>query len=172
MTRPVDMGLNRTGMATSPIDKREMIENARAGVTGSVASTSHGISAERVEYATDSPPIGTVPPPATVKGAVKMIALPQLSTVLVAVSQPSRVVLLQSAKFAVHVPPHCAAVWPFEVTVVHALAATRLTQLHANGSAGYAVWPDGGQPPQLVIGPAPQVCGVHEPPFAANTHEL
>lgn len=68
-TKPTDIGTNRTGIATSPIDSKKMIEAARDG------SASPGgperIAELRAELSADAPPQGTMPPPATVKGAAK-----------------------------------------------------------------------------------------------------
>jgi rubrerythrin len=71
-TKPTDTGMNRTGIAASPLDAKKMIEAAER------ASASDGgperIAAFRAEASSAAPPHGTMPPPATVKGAVKAAA--------------------------------------------------------------------------------------------------
>lgn len=68
-TKPTDTGANRTGIAASPIDARKMIEAAQG------ASTSDGgperLAEFRAEASRKAPPAGTMPPPASVKGAAK-----------------------------------------------------------------------------------------------------
>jgi hypothetical protein len=68
-TKPTDTGTNRTGIATSPVDSKRMIEGAEAG------STSDGgperIMQWRAELSSAAPPQGTMPPPASLKGAAK-----------------------------------------------------------------------------------------------------
>jgi hypothetical protein len=68
-TKPTDTGTNRTGIATSPIDSKRMIEAAQDG------SASDGgpdrIAAFRAEASEQAPPQGTMPPPASMKGAAK-----------------------------------------------------------------------------------------------------
>jgi hypothetical protein len=64
-----EMGMNRTGAQASPIDSKKAVEAAQA-----VPPSSPGSEAEAAEvrkgYAAGAPPIGTVPPPASVKGVV------------------------------------------------------------------------------------------------------
>ena len=68
-TKPTDTGKNRTGIATSPIDAAKSIEFAQKG------SASDGgperIAAWRAEASSEAPPQGTMPPPASLKGAAK-----------------------------------------------------------------------------------------------------
>jgi hypothetical protein len=68
-TKPTDVGMNRTGIATSPVDAARMVEGAEKG------STSEGgperIAAFRAEMSAIAPPQGTMPPPASMKGAAK-----------------------------------------------------------------------------------------------------
>ncbi|MGK4000553.1 ferritin-like domain-containing protein [Sorangium sp. So ce1024] len=68
--KQITIGTNRTGMATSPLDSKELIEAAQA-----VPPTSPGSEADaaavRAEYARESGTIGSVPPPASLKGMVK-----------------------------------------------------------------------------------------------------
>jgi hypothetical protein len=78
MHKPTDTGMNRTGAAMSPIDSHRTAAGAEAGNTapasGAVAeATAEGesLKAERLTWARDAEPLGTVPPPATIKGMMK-----------------------------------------------------------------------------------------------------
>jgi hypothetical protein len=62
-----DVGLNRTGIQTSPIDSKEAIEGAKQGLPSSLGSEA-GILEVRALYAKESDGLGTVPVPATLKG--------------------------------------------------------------------------------------------------------
>lgn len=62
-------GKNRTGIALSPIDSKQLIEAALA-TKPSMAGDDETASAMRLDYASEDEPLGTVPPPASVKGAV------------------------------------------------------------------------------------------------------
>lgn len=62
-----DVGLNRTGIQTSPIDSKEAIEGAKAGLPSS-PGTEVGIAEVRIAYAQESDGLGSVPVPATLKG--------------------------------------------------------------------------------------------------------
>jgi len=64
-----DVGLNRTGIQTSPIDSKEAIEGAREGLP-STPGTELGILDVRAVYARESGGLGTVPVPATLKGVL------------------------------------------------------------------------------------------------------
>lgn len=68
--KEITMGSNATGIATSPIHSRELIEAAQA-----VPPTSPGSEQDaarvRTEYARGAGPIGSVPPPVSLKGVVK-----------------------------------------------------------------------------------------------------
>lgn len=63
------MGMNRTGIGTSPIDSKELIEAANRGLPTS-AGSAESLDRIRGEYA-GAEPIGTVPVPSTLKGALK-----------------------------------------------------------------------------------------------------
>jgi hypothetical protein len=67
--RPTDMGLNRTGLATSPIDGPAMIE-AAALATPSPDVAARAAAAVRTQYATQAGPVGKMPPPASLRGLV------------------------------------------------------------------------------------------------------
>jgi ferritin-like protein len=62
-------GKNRTGIALSPIDSKELIEAAMK-TKPSMAGDDETASAMRLDYASENEPVGTVPPPASVKGAI------------------------------------------------------------------------------------------------------
>jgi ferritin-like protein len=72
MNSPTSTGLNRTGVAASPLDAPKTIEGAEEGVPSSAGDAS---SADpfRISYAREAEPVGKVPPPATAKGAVKAV---------------------------------------------------------------------------------------------------
>jgi ferritin-like protein len=64
---PTDMGMNRTGVDTSPVDSKAMIEASMS--TPTVASLDgEAYAAVRMQYAVDADPVGTVPPPGTLRG--------------------------------------------------------------------------------------------------------
>ena len=71
------MGLNRTGIQMSPEQTKEMLEGMEALEADSSAEASldgldgQALSATRVEYIALSDPLGSVPPPAKLKGAAK-----------------------------------------------------------------------------------------------------
>jgi ferritin-like protein len=71
-TNPTDLGANRTGIASSPKDGDKLIEGARQGVPRA-SFTPASLEAERLSYNDDAEPVGTVPPPASIKGAVKAV---------------------------------------------------------------------------------------------------
>lgn len=69
MQKPTDVGTNRTGAKASPIDSKRTEEGAKeANTAGPLDGTA--LEGERVRWARSSSPVGTVPPPVTVKGVV------------------------------------------------------------------------------------------------------
>lgn len=62
-----DVGLNRTGIQTSPIESKEAIQGAKAGRPSS-PGTEVAIAEVRIAYARESDGVGSVPVPATLKG--------------------------------------------------------------------------------------------------------
>lgn len=68
--RPTDLGINRTGIALSPLDGPETVEGANAGLPSSVGSA-RAIAERRIEHARGADPIGHMPPPASVRGVAK-----------------------------------------------------------------------------------------------------
>lgn len=70
MQKPTDVGTNRTGAKASPIDSKRTEAAAKsAGTAG--AFDGHALEEERVRWSRSAQPIGTVPPPANVKGVLK-----------------------------------------------------------------------------------------------------
>jgi hypothetical protein len=72
MKNPTDTGPNRTGIATSPLDSKQLIEAAEE-VTPSAGIDGAAIEAEHLRWTQAAPPVGTVPPPGTLKGAAKTL---------------------------------------------------------------------------------------------------
>lgn len=68
--KQITMGTNRTGMATSPLDSKELIDAAQANPPSSPGSEADA-AAVRTEHARESGTVGSVPPPASLKGMVK-----------------------------------------------------------------------------------------------------
>jgi rubrerythrin len=66
---PTDLGMNKTGIKMSPREGKELVEGAGAGVTKRSLDVS-GLEAVRVSFSREAEPVGTMPPPATLKGAV------------------------------------------------------------------------------------------------------
>lgn len=67
-TKPTDVGMNRTGAKLAPQRAKEMVEGAeQATPTGDARQ----FTLERAALAAQAPPVGTVPPPATMKGMAK-----------------------------------------------------------------------------------------------------
>jgi hypothetical protein len=64
------MGFNRTGVSTSPKLTKEMVQGTKEFAPSS-AGDEREIAALRMEYAKAAEPLGHVPPPLTVKGAMK-----------------------------------------------------------------------------------------------------
>ena len=69
----VTTGMNRTGMDLSPIDSNDVLETSRATVPSSPGDE-RDAALVRSALANEAPPIGSVPPPATLKGMVESAA--------------------------------------------------------------------------------------------------
>ncbi len=69
-TKTSEVGFNRTGTQSSPIESKEAIEGARQGQPSSAGSAAD-IARVRMEYARESEGLGSVPLPATLKGVFK-----------------------------------------------------------------------------------------------------
>jgi rubrerythrin len=69
---PTDTGFNRTGIQSSPFDSRALIAGAAALA---VAADDDPVDFRRIheEMNNQAPPVGTMPPPATIKGMAKAV---------------------------------------------------------------------------------------------------
>lgn len=70
MERSTQMGLNRTGIETSPIDSKEMAEGSQQ-YTPMTAPNGHSMQSIERQYIEESDSIGSVPVPGTISGALK-----------------------------------------------------------------------------------------------------
>jgi len=69
MERSTKIGMNKTGVQMSPVDLKSMLQDIESNSAG--IPDGAGIAAVRTTYIGEAEPVGTVPPPGTVKGAVK-----------------------------------------------------------------------------------------------------
>ena len=69
MHKATQLGKNRTGIQMSPADTKKMLQEAKGAVH--TPGDDSGIMEVRTAYIQDSGPVGSVPPPATAKGALK-----------------------------------------------------------------------------------------------------
>src|SRR3954469_20836742 len=70
MENKTQIGMNRTGMEMSPLHMKKMQEVTQL-TTPSSDGDEQSLARVRLEYIAQADPIGTVPPPATVKGMAK-----------------------------------------------------------------------------------------------------
>src|SRR5688500_19515573 len=63
------LGANRTGMQSSPVLSKEMLDNTELQIPESMDP--QPLAETRAEYIREADPLGSVPPPATVKGMAK-----------------------------------------------------------------------------------------------------
>jgi tRNA isopentenyl-2-thiomethyl-A-37 hydroxylase MiaE len=70
MKATTQLGVNKTGMDMSPLDKKSMLEAAATAPPAPLMEDGD-ITTVRARYVEEAEPIGTVPPPATLKGAAK-----------------------------------------------------------------------------------------------------
>jgi hypothetical protein len=70
--KPTEIGPNRTGIATSPLDARELIKAASRAVPNPTFEPSE-LRKLHEELCREAPPIGSMPPPGTLKGAAKTV---------------------------------------------------------------------------------------------------
>lgn len=68
------MGMNRTGIGTSPIESKKTIEGAEQGAREAPPGSSRSLQETRREATSDADPIGTVPIPTSVKGALSTLS--------------------------------------------------------------------------------------------------
>lgn len=69
---PTDIGMNRTGIQTSPIESKKMIDSSTSGKPSSTGDSSL-IGRERAALSKQWPTAGTMPPPGTLKGAASSV---------------------------------------------------------------------------------------------------
>jgi len=67
MTKPTDTGMNRTGIAMSPVQGSRMTEGKDC-TSPRMPGEQLALAEVRRRYIADAEPVGTVPPPGTVKG--------------------------------------------------------------------------------------------------------
>lgn len=63
------LGANRTGMQASPSLSKEMLENSELQIAESIDP--QPLAETRAEYIREADPLGSIPPPATMKGVAK-----------------------------------------------------------------------------------------------------
>jgi rubrerythrin len=71
-TKPTDLGANRTGIATSP-DLAKAAEQGAADACADPAPDGEELFKARADFARGAPPVGTMSPPASMKGAAKAV---------------------------------------------------------------------------------------------------
>jgi rubrerythrin len=64
------LGANRTGLHTSPILGKQMLDNTEIDITEQ-STDPQPLAEARADYIREADPLGSVPPPATVKGMAK-----------------------------------------------------------------------------------------------------
>jgi hypothetical protein len=74
--KPTDIGANRTGIDASPIDSKETIEGALNPTVPALETAGDTVllASERMSWCEQADPVGTMPPPGTIKGAMKTMA--------------------------------------------------------------------------------------------------
>lgn len=70
MNTDKELGLNRTGIGMSPLDSKEVIDAAEEATPSSSGGIEQ-IASLRSAYAREAEPVGTLPPPSSVKGAAR-----------------------------------------------------------------------------------------------------
>lgn len=65
------MGANRTGMQMSPAHAKEMMDNTELELDTGAVLDGDALGTIRAEYIREADPLGSIPPPATAKGALK-----------------------------------------------------------------------------------------------------
>jgi rubrerythrin len=73
MKKPTDIGRNRTGIATSPVDAARLAEGADLLKIVPIVS-GRRLGQERMAFARSAPPVGTMSPPASLSGAARALA--------------------------------------------------------------------------------------------------
>lgn len=67
--KPSDMGMNKTGMGTAPVQGRMSAQGAQKTPKTSGTDFRSSLASTHLAYVRDAEPIGTAPPPSTLKGA-------------------------------------------------------------------------------------------------------
>jgi rubrerythrin len=69
---PMDTGTNRTGIQTSPFDSKDLIAASTTAITNPML---HPPELRRIheEMSNQAPPVGSMPPPATIKGMAEAV---------------------------------------------------------------------------------------------------
>lgn len=70
MKKPTDIGTNRTGIKASPIESKKTLEGAQQSKLVDPGDAT-ALAEERAEWSNEAYPVGTMPPPGTVKGILK-----------------------------------------------------------------------------------------------------
>lgn len=70
MKEQPSMGMNRTGMQMSPVDASDMISGMPPSMTPATPGDDSALADLRSSYITDADPVGSVPIPGTVRGAI------------------------------------------------------------------------------------------------------
>jgi hypothetical protein len=70
MSKETKLGRNRTGMQMSPSDSKELLQGSERSMPTSEGDEG-ALAAVRSEYIKEAEPLGSVPPPGTVKGLLK-----------------------------------------------------------------------------------------------------
>ncbi|GAB3540016.1 hypothetical protein GCM10027343_08390 [Noviherbaspirillum agri] len=70
MKEQTHMGMNRTGMQMSPFDSSDMQSGMPASMTPATPGDDSALAEARASYITEADPVGSVPLPGTVKGAI------------------------------------------------------------------------------------------------------
>lgn len=65
--RATDIGMNKTGIATSPVEAKRLIEGAEKLTPEGPLGDGSAVRM-RMEYAAEADPVGTMPPPASIRG--------------------------------------------------------------------------------------------------------
>jgi rubrerythrin len=68
--KPTDLGLNRTGIGTAPLQSKKMIESVKR-LQPTVQGDPDDLEALHIEMSRRAPPVGLMPPPPTLKGVAK-----------------------------------------------------------------------------------------------------
>jgi rubrerythrin len=69
-SKPTDLGMNRTGIAMAPMRAKEMVDGVKQFMP-TLPPDGQRIEEVRLEMSRNAPPVGLMPPPSTIKGAVK-----------------------------------------------------------------------------------------------------